>query len=57
MVELINKYTGGRMWVPEDRLQEYVREGHAEPARAAALPADKAKTARAAKKKTAPKKK
>ena len=28
MVELINKLTGGRMWVAEDRVEEYKAAGH-----------------------------
>ena len=41
MVELVNRLTGGRMWVDESRLDEYLAAGHrlaASPAPAPAPP-------------------
>ena len=29
MIRLVNKITGGPMWVDESRLDEYLRAGHA----------------------------
>lgn len=31
MIELVNKLTGGRMWVAEDRVSEYLAAGHKKP--------------------------
>lgn len=28
MVELVNKVSGGRMWVADDRVEEYLAAGH-----------------------------
>ena len=28
MVEFVNKYTGGKMWVADDRVEEYKVAGH-----------------------------
>lgn len=34
MIELINKTTGGRMWVHESRLDKYLAAGHVPAAKA-----------------------
>lgn len=28
MIEFVNKFTGGRMWVADDRKEEYTAAGH-----------------------------
>lgn len=47
MVELVNKFSGGKMWVAEDRVEEYLAAGHKKPAAKAEKPAEpKPKTTR-----------
>ena len=45
MIEFINRVTGGRMWVADDRKDEYLAAGHElavkPPAKKAAKPAKK----------------
>ena len=54
MIKLINRTTGGEMWVHESRLQEYLAAGHKPAADTAAPPPaseeDKGKTAKTGRK-------
>jgi len=50
MVELVNKVTGGRMWVAEDRVDEYLAAGHKKPAATAVKPTEAKKPTRRTKK-------
>ncbi len=46
MVEFVNKVTGGKMWVADDRVEEYKAAGHKPAVAPKEKPATKAKSSK-----------